>query len=306
MKNYKAIAMIAIIITGVSLLAVKAESKTVTQGTLELEKIASSISSDLQDYSQKRDILVANIKSTQEEIKTLQQNSSKTDNKKTIISIKAKTLKETSRLLNYYSSFYKLNMEKVELILPKIDKLKLKAEQSSSARSVRMLKQPEFRKNMKNLYGNISAIAMKFGKGRTKKEISSLLKENELLYQVGQNGRYAYDNIITTIDKLSGSLRSIYAKTTLRANILENKKARTQMAIELMRYALALRPIQQTMLELNPEGIINIPEVDYTEFVDPILNTAEFKSGEDEMSIYSDSDVDSTLKDYQNGPNFLQ
>ena len=304
MRKFIIITILTILAIGI--LSFTAYSDTITQGTLDVDGLATSISGDLEDYSIKRDQLVKNIKFTQSGIEKLKQDYSDAENQKEKIIIKARTLRESSGLLSSYSQFYRLNMETVQSILPKIDKLRQHAKKSSLNSTARLLKDPVFRTNMKNLYGNISAFALNFGQANSKKQISGLLQENELLYQTNSRGENEFNNIIKNIDKVSDSLRSIYAKTVLRSNILEQKKVRTEMAVELMRYALALKPIQQTMLELNPEGIINVPDIDYAEFVDPIINETGLESGQTFNATYSDPQVESSLKGYQDGPDFLK
>ena len=304
MRKFIIITILTILAIGI--LSFTAYSDTITQGTLDVDGLATSISGDLENYSIKRDQLVKNIKFTQSGIEKLKQDYSDAENQKEKIIIKARTLRESSGLLSSYSQFYRLNMETVQSILPKIDKLRQHAKKSSLNSTARLLKDPVFRTNMKNLYGNISAFALNFGQANSKKQISGLLQENELLYQTNSRGENEFNNIIKNIDKVSDSLRSIYAKTVLRSNILEQKKVRTEMAVELMRYALALKPIQQTMLELNPEGIINVPDIDYAEFVDPIINETGLESGQTFNATYSDPQVESSLKGYQDGPDFLK
>jgi hypothetical protein len=281
-------------------------SKTITQGNLNIEKLASSINGDLHEYTLKKDQFVSSIKSTQKGIAKLKNTYKQADTDKKKIMIKARTLKETSRLLGLYSRFYNLNIEKIRSILPKLDSLRQEARKSPSAKTANLLHNKEFKNNISTLYGNISAFALKFSKGKDKRDISTLLKENELLYRAGQKGINNFNNIISNVDKLSDYLRAIYAKTQLRSNILEQKKDQTEMAIKLMRFALALKPMQKTLIEMNPQGIIDVPDLDYSELIDPIINESESKVTIGIKDIYNDPGIDSELKAYEHGPGFIK
>jgi len=302
MKRLNLIAFAALILFAWSFAA---DAVTVTEGTLDIQNLASRISGDLQDYGQKRDQLVDNIKSVQKGIQKLKQDYDRAENEKEKIVIKARTLQETSQLLDFYSQFYNLNLEKVEAILPNLDRMKEAARKGVIGRASRELEDPEFIKNMKNLYGNISTFAMKFDNPRLKKEVATLLRENELLYKQGKKGLNLFDDMAKNIDKVADYLRSVYAKTVLRAKILERKKFQTGLAVELMQYALALKPIQQSMLQINPEGVIDVPEIDVSEFVDPIISDGQME-GERGATVYNDPDMDAALKNFQEGPNFLK
>ena len=301
MKKYQLIAIATLVVFGFVLTA---QAKTVTEGTLDVERLATQISDNLADYSQKKDELVGNIASVQKGIRKLKEDYEKAESVKQRTMIKARTLKETSRLLDFYSQFYALNVEKVKAILPKLERMKSAAKKSALGKAARKLQDPEFKRGMKSLYVNLSAMALMFNPN-SKKEIANLLKENELLYRQEQKGVNVFDNIVKNVDKVSDYLRSVYARTMLRSRVLQQKKAQTELAVELMRYVLALKPIQQTMLQINAEGVIGVPDIDFEEFVDPLLSDNQAEDwGED---IYSDPDTDSILTDFQqNGPKFLR
>ena len=302
MKRYQVIAVAAMVIfAGVFM----AEARTVTEGTLDIQNLATRISGDLKDYGQKRDQLVDNIKSVQKGIGKLKEDYGKTETEKDKTMIKARTLKETSQLLDFYSQFYNLNTQTVEAILPNLEKMKDAAQKGAIGRAARQLSDPEFKENLKTLYGNLSTFAMKFNNPNIKKEVATLLRENELLYQQGMKGTDVFNDIVKNIDKVSDYLRSIYARTILRSNILQRKKFQTELAVQLMQYALALKPIKQAMVELNPEGVMEVPEVDISEFVDPIISDGDSEDTAYATS-YNDPDVDAALKNFQKGPNFLK
>lgn len=301
MKRYQLIAIVALVVFGFVLTA---QAKTVTEGTLDVERLATQISDNLADYSQKKDELVGNIASVQKGIRKLKEDYEKAESVKQRTMIKARTLKETSRLLDFYSQFYALNVEKVKAILPKLERMKSAAKKSALGKAARKLQDPEFKRSMKSLYVNLSAMALMFNPN-SKKEIANLLKENELLYRQGQKGVNVFDNIVKNVDKVSDYLRSVYARTMLRSRVLQQKKAQTELAVELMRYVLALKPIQQTMLQINAEGVIDVPDIDFEEFVDPLLSDNQAEEGG--AAIYNDPDTDSILTDFQqNGPKFLR
>jgi len=302
MKKYQLIAIASIVLFSFSFMV---EAKTVTEGTLDIHNLATRISGDLSDYSQKRDQLVVNIRSVQKGIEELKEDYDGAEGEKEKVMIKVRTLKGISKLLGFYDQFYRLNKEKVEAILPNLEKMKVAARKGALGKAARQLEDPEFKQNMINLYGNLSAFAMKFNNSNLKKEVATLLKENELLYKQGKKGLNVFDDMAKNIDKVADYLRSVYARTFLRARILERKKIQAELAVELMQYALALKPIQQTILEINPEGIIDVPEINVSEFVDPIISDSQIKASEEAIT-YNDPNVDAALKDFQKGPKFLR
>lgn len=302
MRKYQLIA-IAVIVFFAGSFMVRAE--TVTEGQLNIQRLATQISGDLKDYSQQRDGLVDNIKSVQKGIQKLRKDYARAETERDRLTIKARTLKETSQLLDFYDQFYALNIQKVEAILPNLEKMRQAARKGAPGKAARQLQDPEFKRNINTLYRNLSTFAMRFHNAKVKKEVATLLKENELLYHQGKNGLDVFDDIIRNIDKVANYLRSAYARTVQRANILERKKMQAELAVELMQYALALKPIQQTMLQVNPEGVIDVPEIDLGEFVDPIISDGQ-SEGDEGMASYNDPDVDSALKNFQSGPNFLR
>lgn len=302
MKKYQIIATVVIALFAWNFMV---NAETVTEGTLDIQNLATKISGDLQDYGQKRDTLVDNIKSVQKGIQKLKQDYEKAGAENERIVIRARTLKESSQLLDFYSQFYNLNIEKVEAILPNLERMKAGARKGAIGNAARELEDPEFKENMRNLYSNLSTFAMKFSNPNLKKEVATLLRENELLYKQSKKGLSVFDDIVRNIDKVADYLRSVYARTTLRARILERKKFQMELAVELMQYALALKPIRQTMLQINPEGVIEVPDINISEFVDAIISDGESENGKETRS-YNDPDVNAALKDYQQGPNFLK
>ncbi len=302
MKRYQVIAVAAMVVFASSFIA---EARTVTEGTLDIQNLATRISGDLRDYSQNRDQLVDNIKSVQKGIGKLKEDYGKAETEKDKTMIKARTLKETSQLLDFYSQFYNLNTRTVEAILPNLEKMKVAARKGAIGKAARQLQDPEFKKNLKTLYGNLSTFAMKFNNANLKKEVATLLRENELLYQQGMKGMDVFNDMVKNIDKVSDYLRSIYARTVLRSKILQRKKFQTELAVQLMQYALALKPIKQAMMELNPEGVIEVPEINLEEFVDPIISDSDSEDTAYAPS-YNDPDVNAALKNFQKGPNFLK
>ncbi|MFH1624846.1 MAG: hypothetical protein ABID54_06790 [Pseudomonadota bacterium] len=295
--------LIAVITLVVIFCGIRAEARTVTEGTLDIQTIATRISGDLKEYSEKRDTLVDNIKSVQEGIQKLKEDYAKAESEKDKIMIKANTLKETSTLLHFYSQFYNLNIQKVEAILPNLDRIKKAARKGITGKTARELRDPELKKNLNTLYGNLATFAVIIEKANVKKEIATLLRENELLYHQGGKGQDVFNDITRNIDKVTDYLKSIYARTVLRFNILQRKKFQTELAVQLMQYALVLRPIKQTLLEINPEGIMEVPDIEIGEFIDPIISDNQLE-GEGEMIPSNDPDIDTALRKYQNGPNF--
>ena len=302
MKRYQVIAVAAMVVFASSFIA---EARTVTEGTLDIQNLATRISGNLRDYSQNRDQLVDNIKSVQKGIGKLKEDYGKAETEKDKTMIKARTLKETSQLLDFYSQFYNLNTRTVEAILPNLEKMKDAARKGAIGKAARQLQDPEFKKNLRTLYGNLSTFAMKFNNANLKKEVATLLRENELLYQQGMKGMDVFNDMVKNIDKVSDYLRSIYARTILRSKILQRKKFQTELAVQLMQYALALKPIKQAMMELNPEGVMEVPEINLEEFVDPIISESDSEDTTYAPS-FNDPDVEAALKNFQKGPNFLK
>lgn len=299
MKKY----LIAIIAVAVVSWGIPAGARTVTEGTLDIQTIATRISGDLKEYSEKRDTLVDNIKSVQEGIRKLEKDYAGTENEKEKTLIKANTLRETGRLLDFYSQFYNLNIQKVEAILPNLERIKEAAQKGIMGKTARELQDPEFKKNLSTLYSNLATFAVMLDKANIKREVATLLRENELLYQQQERGREAFNDITKNVDKVTDYLRSIYARTVLRFNVLQRKKFQAELAVQLMQYALILKPIEQTMLEINPEGIMEVPDIQIGEFVDPIISD----KGEGATILYSDPDVDSSLGKYRrDGADFLR
>jgi len=282
-----------------------ASAETVTEGRLDIQNLASQIAGDLQDYAEKRDTLIENIKSAQNGIQKLKEDHDRAETEKEKIHIKARTLRETGRLVSFYSQFFNLNVDKVEAILPALEKMRASAKKGAMGKTARILEDPEFKKSMKNLYVNLATLATKFDNADLKKEIASLLKENELLYQQNRKGVRAFDDIVRNIDKVADYMRSVYARTVLRARILEHKKLQTEMAVELMEYALALQPIQEGMMQLNPESVLAVPALNLSDFVDSILSGKGGEGADDALS-YQDPDVEAALKRLQQGPKFLR
>ena len=284
--------------------AVGAFAKTVTEGTLDIQNLATEITGDLQEYSRTKDILVDNIRSAQAGIGKLKEDYQKAESKNEKTRLQAATLKETSDLLDFYSQFYELNIQTIKRILPRLETMRKAARKGGFGKAARQLQDPEFKRNMANLYGNLSGFAVTFGNARSKKEVATLLRENELLYSQGRAGTDVFNNIMENIDKVSAYLRSIYATTRLRAGILQRKKFQAELAVELMEYALALKPLKEAMAQMNPEGIMEVPELELDEFVDPIIE--DDSPGGGPAGVDYDPEIDRILQSYRNGPNFLK
>ena len=279
---------------------------TVTQGTLEFEELATTVREDLKDYNERRDVIIGDIKATQNSLKKLKTDFSRSDSSAEQAEIKARTLRDTSRLLESYSQYHALTIAKVEAVLPNLEKMKKAVKKSTLAESARQLQDPEFRTGINNLYSNLSSMTMMFGDKRRKAEIAVLLKNNELLYAQGNKGQGGVENIVKNVDKMTDYLRSIYAKTANSNMILNQKKEQTKYAIELMMYALDIGKIKHTMPKFS-EMMMDIPEIEVDEFLDisPLFNNDETDE-EEEIAGYYDSDADGILKSFNSGANPLQ
>lgn len=298
-------AILAILVVWLNVAAPGAYAKTVTEGTLDIQNLTTQITGDLQEYARTKDILLDNIKSVQAGLGELKENYHRAGTENEKLRIRAATLKETSDLLDFYGQFYELNIQTVQRILPRLETMRKAAHKGSLGKAARQLQDPVFRENMTNLYGNLSAFAMAFGDNKSKKEVASLLKDFESLYAQGKSGADIFNNIIQNIDKVSDFLRSLYAATKLRANILQTKKYQAELAVELMEYTLALKPLKAAMGEMNPEGVMQVPEIDMAEFVDPIIEDSDSPQGPF-MAVGHDPEIDRILDGYQNGPGFLK
>jgi len=298
-------AILAIVAAWLNFGAAAAYAKTVTEGTLDVQNLATQITGDLQEYARTKDILLDNIQSVQAGLGQLKEDYHRAGTENDKLRIRAATLKETSDLLDFYGQFYELNIQTVQRILPRLETMRKAAYKGVLGKAARQLQDPEFRQNMTNLYGNLSAFAMAFGDNKSKKEVASLLGEFENLYAQGKSGADIFNNIIQNIDKVSEFLRSLYATTKLRANILQTKKYQAELAVELMEYTLALKPLKEAMEQMNPDGIMEVPEIDLAEFVDPIVEDSD-TSGGPVMAVGHDPEIDRMLQGYQNGPGFLK
>jgi len=278
-----------------------ANADTITQGTLDIKNLAKSISDNLQDYTAKKNVLVGQIKRVQAGIKNLKYSYSQATEEKDRIRLRAETLKETSRLLNIYSKFYKLNISKAEAILPNIRRLKVAASRGPLGFAARQLENEEFKNNIKTFYSNISNMAILLNDAKLKKDVTGFLRDNDAYYKHGSTNIKAFDNITRNIDKIEGYIHNIYAKTLQQSALLRQKQHKTKLSIELMRYVIALRPLKGSMLQINPEGVMEVPEVNVDEFIDPLINEDQ-SSGQN----YSSPADDEYLKASMNGPGFLE
>ena len=221
MEKYKIIILVIFI---VGVLFFIANSDSITQGTLH--GLVNSISSDFPDYSVKRDQLLENIQLTKISIEKLRRNYIQTDKQKEKSIIKARILKESDRLISSYSQFYTLNMEKVKSILPKIDKLRQHSQKSSLNSSARLLKDSEFKTNMKNFYGKILSTTDNSGCNKLQKMSSIKAHNNEFFNQINTMDENKLCDIITKIDKCSDFLKSIYTKSEFAKQNLNSIRSR--------------------------------------------------------------------------------
>ncbi len=279
---------------------------TVTQGTLEFEELATTVKEDLKDYNERRTVIVGDIKAIQNSLKKLKTDFSRSDSDIERAEIKARTLRDTSRLLEAYSKYHTLTISKVEAVLPNLQKMKKAVKKSSLGKSARKLQDPEFRSGINNLYANLSSMTMMFGDKRRKAEIAMLLKNNELLYSQGKKGQGVLGDVVKNVDKMTDYLRSIYARTVNGNMILNQKKEQTKYAIELMMYALDIGRIKDTMPKFS-EMMMDIPEIKVDEFLDisPVFSNEE-SDDEAEVAGFYDSDADGILNSFKNGANSLR
>jgi len=287
------------------LLGGTAEAQTVTRGTLELEKLAAGITEEVSDYTHKREILVDEIVKNQKRIEDLRKEYQKAGGEKERVRLRAESLREISQLLDFYERYYGLTIQTVENILPGLEKMRQSARQGVLGTAARQLEDPRFKRDLNSLYGNLSGFAMRFDNPRLKREVAVILKENELLYRQGAQGANAFEGVSANIDRVSDFLRSAYARTVQKCSILQRKKAQAGLAVDLMRYALALKPIQQNLARFDPKILEDIPELDYQDLLDPLLEEAA-GDGTTSGTAGTDPDVDTALRGFLQGVNFEQ
>jgi len=95
-----------------------------------------------------------------------------------------------------------------------------------------------------------------------KQDVARFLKETEMLYKPQTDNSKEFDSLLKNLDKITEKFYSAYAQAALRKKILRQKKERLQIAIEMVRYSLALNTIQKGLDSINPEDFQKIPEVD--------------------------------------------
>jgi len=269
---------------------------TTTEGMLDIERIGTEIQNDLSSYADKKTELIDDIKLAQDSIRGLKDAYARAEENERPL-YKAETLKETSRLLDLYSQYYNQTITTINTILPNLERMRKSARKGSLGKSER-LRSPEFRKNLLNLYSTASQMALKFGSPATKAEIASLLNDSEILYKQSQKGGTVFQDVLRNIDKVEEHLRSLYAKTKLRNTILETQKMKTEIAVSLMQYALALKPLKEGTALIN-DGMLEIPDIDFDEVVDSIIEP-EDDSMDTAGEGYSDPDVDAVLLRHAN------
>ena len=104
-----------------------ASAKTITEGTLDIQNLATEISGDLREYGLAKNMLADNIRSAKAGIQKLKKDLEQTQSNKEKTRLRAATLKETSDLLDYYSQFYNLNVQTIKRILPRLETMREEA-----------------------------------------------------------------------------------------------------------------------------------------------------------------------------------
>jgi len=297
MKKYS----IIIICITTFLFSIQVHCKTVTQGILKVQNFVAKISEDLQDYTIQKNELLEKITSTQKKIYRLKKKHRKAMTKKDKMILKAEELRETSRLYNEYTKFYELNINKVRSILPNIAGLRKAAKKGELGLVAKQMQKPEFKKNMKSLYGNISSLCLKLDNPNLKKEVLGFLKGTEDLYIHNNNGLSAFDNVIKNIDKVELYFRSMYAKTIQKSMVLKHRKHQTELSIDLMRNLIGLEVIKDGMSNFDPE-IIEIPDEEYNDYMDSVIQQGQEIS---KIEAFSSPEIDSELRGYLKGPGFI-
>ena len=221
----------------------------------------------------------------------------KAESRKEKIEIQANTSAETAKFWNYTEEVHLLKIDTIETVLPKLDRLRKSARQGILGRIEKQINDPEFRKEAKILYANLSTMALSLDNPGLKKEISEILKNNDRLYRKNRKGLSAYNNIIKIIDKITERFHSEYAKSRQALRIIQRKKKETEMTIEAIKYSLSLQPLQAGMLDINlDEAFSDVPEIELDELL--LIDNEQNESGAN-TSYYNDPDIDKSLERFQ-------
>lgn len=291
MRNIFIMVVVFILTTVASLSA-----RTVTEGTLDIREIVSEVTADLKDFQTRKSQLVQEIDDSKKAMEKLSRAYERARTEKDRYRFKAESLDQASQLVDAYTQVLVLTEEKAKSIIPNLEKIRRAVNEGPIGRQARDLNNPQFRQHIRNFYGNMATLALTSKDPELKRDVARFLKETEMLYQPRADHSKEFNNLLKNLDIITERFSAAYAQAALRKKILVQKKERLQIAIEMVRYSLALNTIQKGLDSINPEDFQKIPEVDFN--VDGLIEPG----GGGATQRYSDPQVDQVLMGYQNGP----
>lgn len=271
-------------------------AKTVTEGTLDIRELVSEVTADLRDFQERKNKLVKEIDDSKKSMEQLSRAYERAKTEKDRYRFKAESLDQASKLVDNYTQVLELTEEKARTIIPNLEKIRKAVQEGPVGRQARDLENPQFRHGIRNFYGNMANLALMSKDPELKRDVARFLKETEMLYKPQADNSKEFDSLLKNLDKITEKFYSAYAQAALRKKILRQKKERLQIAIEMVRYSLALNTIQKGLDSINPEDFQKIPEFDFN--VDGLIESDRSQTTKQ----YGDPQIDDMLKDYQNGP----
>jgi hypothetical protein len=290
--------IVAIIVT--SLTAGPLFARTVTEGTLDIREIVTEVTADLKEYHERKTHLVHDIDRAKKTMDRLSRGYGRavTDSEK--YQLKAESLDQASRFIDSYTQLLELTEKKAGSILPNLERIRKSVQEGVIGRQARALNDQDFRTSMKQFYGNMASLALMSKDPNLKQDVAKFLKESEMLYQSNSGHTKEFNNLLKNLDTITEKFQNAYVQAALRKKILATKKERLQIAIEMVKYSLALNSIQRGLDSINPDDFRSIPDVDFN--IDGILETSTPQGSPK----YNDPIVDQTLKEYLKGPKYLR
>jgi len=280
-----------------------AQARTTTQGTIEFGKLLDAVNAGEADYHDRVGELTGNIKGHQAAISKLKADFSKARSSSERAEIKARILKETSRLFESWDQYHAVTIARVETVLPNLEKMsKHMRNNGVNGKMRRQLEDPVFVRQINNLYGNLASLSQLIGDNRSKAEIARLLKNNELRYSDNTSGQKSKHNrFVKNVDQMADSLRALYAQTVNANMVLAQRKEKAKYAIQLGMYALEIGKIRDNLPRFSAM-VLEIPEIAVDDFLEEsFFFDDEGEEAEEELLDAYDTDVDSVLTSYHNG-----
>ncbi|MDO8721463.1 MAG: hypothetical protein Q7J31_04455 [Syntrophales bacterium] len=280
----------------VAFMAASLPAKTVTEGTLDIRELVSSVTADLRDYQERKTKLLREIESTKKSMEKLSQSYERSRSEKDRYRFKAESLDMASQMVDAYTQVLELTEEKARTVIPSLEKIRKAVQEGPVGSKARDLENPKFRQGIRNFYGNMASLALTSNDPGLKRDVAGFLKETEMLYAPQSDNSKEFKSLLQSLDTITEKFYSAYAQAALRKKILRQKKDRLQIAIEMVRYSLALNTIRKGLDAINPEDFQNIPDVDFN--IEGLIDSGSAQT----TTQYGNPQTDDILKDYQNGP----